>query len=49
MPKSPRLWEIDALRGSAILLMISFHIAFDLAYFLPSVIVFFRKIKRIKL
>ena len=33
MPKSPRLWEIDALRGSAILLMISFHIAFDLAYF----------------
>ncbi len=33
MSKNPRLWEIDALRGSAILLMISFHIAFDLAYF----------------
>lgn len=28
-----RFWEIDALRGIAIILMISFHILFDLNYF----------------
>jgi len=34
MTKSPdRFWEIDALRGIAIVLMIIFHLAFDLSYF----------------
>lgn len=28
-----RLWQIDALRGIAIVLMIAFHLLFDLSYF----------------
>ena len=28
-----RFWEIDALRGSAVLMMIWFHLLFDLSYF----------------
>jgi uncharacterized membrane protein len=30
---SARLWEIDALRGVAVVLMISYHLIWDLAYF----------------
>ncbi len=30
---SERFWEIDALRGIAILLMITYHVIFDLNYF----------------
>jgi len=33
MGPEKRFWEIDALRGIAIVLMIIFHIAFDLSYF----------------
>lgn len=34
MPKSPfRIWEIDFSRGIAILLMVVFHLVFDLAVF----------------
>jgi len=29
----PRFWEVDALRGIAIVMMIAFHLAFDLSYF----------------
>ena len=29
----PRFWEIDSLRGIAIVMMIAFHLAFDLSYF----------------
>ncbi|MFH0821005.1 MAG: heparan-alpha-glucosaminide N-acetyltransferase [Candidatus Peregrinibacteria bacterium] len=31
--KSPRLWQLDALRGVAILLMVAFHIVFDSSVF----------------
>jgi uncharacterized membrane protein len=31
--KSKRLWELDALRGIAILLMVAFHLVFDLRVF----------------
>ena len=31
--KSTRLWEIDALRGLAVVLMIFFHLMWDLQYF----------------
>jgi uncharacterized membrane protein len=31
--KAARYWEIDALRGVAILLMISYHLTWDLSYF----------------
>jgi len=31
--KRERFWEIDALRGIAILMMIAYHILFDLVYF----------------
>jgi uncharacterized membrane protein len=30
---STRLWELDALRGITILLMVAFHVVFDLRYF----------------
>lgn len=33
MPKTSRLWEVDALRGAAILLMVLFHLLFDLVFF----------------
>ena len=33
MVKSKRLWEIDAFRGIAIIMMIIYHIIFDLNYF----------------
>jgi uncharacterized membrane protein len=33
MRTGPRLWEIDMLRGIAILMMILFHIIFDLSFF----------------
>ena len=33
MGPEKRFWEIDTLRGIAIVLMIIFHIAFDLSYF----------------
>lgn len=29
----PRFWEIDSLRGIAILMMVIFHLAYDLSYF----------------
>lgn len=32
-PSSARLWEVDALRGIAIVLMIYFHLMWDLFYF----------------
>lgn len=31
--KKERFWEIDALRGIAILMMIAYHVLFDLVYF----------------
>jgi len=31
--KQARLWEIDAARGIAVLMMIAFHFLFDLSYF----------------
>lgn len=34
--KSARLWEIDALRGAAVLAMFAFHFAWDWAYFAGS-------------
>ncbi len=33
MPRADRFLEIDALRGTAVLMMIVFHTAFDLQYF----------------
>ena len=30
---SERFWEIDTLRGIAIILMVSYHLLFDLTYF----------------
>lgn len=33
MSKANRLWEIDSLRGKAILMMIVFHFFFDMEYF----------------
>jgi len=33
MQKNLRFWEIDSLRGIAIMMMIVFHFLFDLAYF----------------
>jgi uncharacterized membrane protein len=32
-PASSRLWEVDAVRGIAIILMICYHFIFDLSYF----------------
>ena len=32
-PASPRFWEVDAIRGIAVILMIFFHLVFDLYYF----------------
>lgn len=32
-PPSPRLWEIDALRGLAVVLMVFFHFVWDLQFF----------------
>lgn len=32
-PALPRLWEVDALRGVAIVAMVAYHVVFDLAYF----------------
>ena len=32
-PVSPRLWEVDFLRGVAVVLMIFYHLVFDLYYF----------------
>lgn len=32
-PRSARLWEVDALRGVAIVLMIFYHFTWDLVYF----------------
>jgi len=33
LEKSPRLWPLDALRGVAIILMVAFHLIFDLKNF----------------
>jgi uncharacterized membrane protein len=32
-PISPRWWELDAIRGVAVILMIVYHLVFDLAFF----------------
>lgn len=32
-PAAGRLWEVDLLRGIAVIMMIAFHAAFDLGYF----------------
>ena len=32
-PTLPRLWEVDALRGFAIVLMVGYHFTWDLSYF----------------
>ena len=32
-PPYPRLWEVDTVRGIAIVLMIAYHLFFDLAFF----------------
>ena len=32
-PAYPRLWEVDTIRGIAVILMIGFHLMFDLAFF----------------
>ncbi|HSJ54946.1 MAG TPA: heparan-alpha-glucosaminide N-acetyltransferase domain-containing protein, partial [Anaerolineae bacterium] len=32
-PAVPRLWEMDAIRGVAVLLMIGYHFMFDLSFF----------------
>jgi uncharacterized membrane protein len=41
-PRSARLWEVDALRGVAILMMTIFHLMWDLWFFriLPEVVLF---------
>jgi uncharacterized membrane protein len=33
MDLQERFWEVDLLRGVAIILMITYHFIFDLAYF----------------
>ncbi len=37
-PAVPRLWEIDAVRGIAVILMIIFHFVFDLTFFGASTV-----------
>jgi uncharacterized membrane protein len=32
-PVYPRLWEVDTIRGVAVILMIGYHLVFDLAFF----------------
>ncbi|MDD8011748.1 MAG: heparan-alpha-glucosaminide N-acetyltransferase domain-containing protein, partial [Acidobacteriota bacterium] len=32
-PKRPRIWEIDFLRGLSILLMVGYHLLYDLGAF----------------
>ena len=34
--RPPRIWELDAARGIAILWMISFHLLFDLKTYVPN-------------